>query len=177
MRILIIASELPPVASGVAHSVDRLVRGLREQGHEVDTLSSADAPYFSSGEVRLSALGGRLLRLARKIGRRYDLVNVHGPIPTISDVSLMLLWAIRRHGGPRILYTHHWTLEFDEGLLAGLDGAYMAAHQRLARLADHVVVDERGIRRSLRRQRRSSGFGGAVGRRLRPLPASGSHRL
>ena len=113
---------------------------MREQGHEVDTLSSADAPYFRSGEVRLSALGGRLLRLARKIARRYDLVNIHGPTPTISDVSLMLLRAIRRHGGPRILYTHHWTLEFDEGLLAGLDGPYMAAHQLLARLADHIVV-------------------------------------
>jgi hypothetical protein len=58
MRILIIASERPPVASGVAHSVDRLARGLRQHGHEVDTLSSADAPYLVSGEVRLSGLGG-----------------------------------------------------------------------------------------------------------------------
>jgi glycosyltransferase involved in cell wall biosynthesis len=141
MRILIIASELPPVASGIAHSSGRLVDGLREQGHQVDTLSSADAPYFRSGEVRLSGLGGKLIRLAQKIGRRYDLVNVHGPVPTISDVSLLLLWAIRRQGRPRILYTHHWTLEFDEGLLAGLDGPYMTAHQLLARLADHVVVE------------------------------------
>ena len=113
---------------------------MRQQGHQVDTLSSADAPYFASGDVRLSALGGRLLRRARKIARRYDLVNIHGPTPTISDVSLLLLRAIRRHGGPRILYTHHWTLEFDEGLLAGLDGPYMTAHQLLARLADHIVV-------------------------------------
>jgi glycosyltransferase involved in cell wall biosynthesis len=140
MRVLIIASEVPPTASGVAHCVDRLASGLRSHGHEVDTLSSADAPYFSSGDVRLSALGGRLLRSARKIADRYDLVNVHGPTPTISDVSLMLLWAIRRRGGPRVLYTHHWTLEFDSGPLAGLDGAYMAAHQRVARLADQVIV-------------------------------------
>jgi glycosyltransferase involved in cell wall biosynthesis len=140
MRILIIASERPPVASGVAHSVDRLARGLRQHGHEVDTLSSADAPYLVSGEVRLSGLGGRLLRLAHEIALRYDLVNVHGPVPTISDISLMLLRAIRRHGRPRVLYTHHCTLEFDGGLLAGLDGAYTAAHHLLARLADHVVV-------------------------------------
>lgn len=140
MRLLVIASERPPVVSGVAHSVDHLIRGLREQGHEVDTLSSADAPYFLSGEVRLSGLGGRLLRRAHRIARDYDLVNVHGPVPTISDVSLMLLRAIRRHGSPCILYTHHSTLEFDGGLFAGLDGAYTAAHQLLARLADHVVV-------------------------------------
>src|SRR5436190_22894833 len=114
MRILVIVSERPPVTSGVAHSVDRLVRGLRERGHQVDALSSADAAYFSSGNVRLSALGGRLLRRARKIARRYDVVNIHGPTPTISDASLLILGAIRRRGGPRIVYTHHWTLEFEE---------------------------------------------------------------
>lgn len=143
MRILVITSELPPVASGIAHSTDRLVHGLRRRGHEVDTLSGADAPGFRSGEVRLSTLGFKLLRLAPKI-RRYDVVNVHGPVPTISDVALVLLWAIRLLGGPRILYTHHWTLEFDEGLLAVLDGPYMAAHQLLVRLADRVVVESEG---------------------------------
>jgi glycosyltransferase involved in cell wall biosynthesis len=141
MRILVIASELPPVASGVARSTDRLIRGLRQHGHQVDILSNADAPYFRSGEVRLSALGGRLLRLAPKIATHYDLVNVHGPVPTISDVSLMLLRALRRNGRPRILYTHHWTLEFDRGFLASLDGPYMTAHHLLARLADHVAVE------------------------------------
>jgi glycosyltransferase involved in cell wall biosynthesis len=140
MRILIIASEYPPVASGVARSVDRLSRGLREHGHEVHVLSSGDAPYFVSGEVRLSALSGRLLRLAPAIADQYDLVNVHGPVPTISDFSLTLLRAIRRRGGPRLLYTHHSTLEFDGGVLAGLGSAYTAAHRLLARLADHVVV-------------------------------------
>ena len=44
------------------------------------------------------------------------------------------------HGKPRVLYTHHSTLEFDTGLLASLGGAYTAAHRLLARLADHVVV-------------------------------------
>jgi glycosyltransferase involved in cell wall biosynthesis len=144
MRLLIIASERPPVASGVAHSVDRLIRGLRERGHEVDPLSSANAPYFVSGEVRLSGLGGTLLRLARRIAKRYDVVNLHGPAPTISDVSLMLLRAIRRNGKPRILYTHHSTVEFDDGVLARLDGYYEMAHMQLARLADHVVVTTEG---------------------------------
>jgi glycosyltransferase involved in cell wall biosynthesis len=91
--------------------------------------------------VRLSALGGKLLRLAPGIGRRYDLINIHGPVPTISDVSLLLLGAFRRNGKPVIVYTHHWTLEFEGGLLAGLDGPYMAIHHRLARVADHVVVE------------------------------------
>jgi glycosyltransferase involved in cell wall biosynthesis len=140
VRFLIIASEAPPVASGLAHSVDRLVRGLRQRGHEVDTLSSADGPYLAFGEVRLSALGGRLLGLAHEIAGLYDVVNVHGPTPTISDISLGLLRAIRSDGRPRILYTHHSTLEFDAGLLAGLGAAYTAGHRVLARLADHVVV-------------------------------------
>jgi rhamnosyl/mannosyltransferase len=140
MRILIIASESPPVASGVAHSVDRLVRGLRQRGHEVDTLSSADGAYLVFREVRLSGLGARLLRLAHEIAGLYDVVNVHGPVPTISDISLALLRAIRSHGKPRVLYTHHSTLEFDTGLLASLGGAYTAAHRLLAHLADHVVV-------------------------------------
>jgi glycosyltransferase involved in cell wall biosynthesis len=140
MRVLIIASEYPPVVSGVARAVDRLVRGLREQGHEVDTLSSSDAPYLVAGEIRLSGLSGRLLRFAPEIARRYDLVNVHGPVPTISDFSLALLGIIRRHGRPRVLYTHHSTLEFDGGLLSGLGSAYTAGHRVLARQADHVVV-------------------------------------
>ena len=140
MRILIISSEKPPIASGVARSVDRLVRGLRGYGHEIDTLSRADAPSFIAGEARLSGLGGRLLRLAPEIAERYDLVNVHGPVPTISDFSLTLLRAVRRHGRPRVLYTHHSTLEFERGLISGLGSAYTAAHRLLARLADHVVV-------------------------------------
>ena len=140
MRILIIASESPPVVSGVAQSVDRLSRGLRGYGHEVDVISSADAPYFASGQVRLSGLSGRLMRLAPTIAREYDLVNVHGPVPTISDFSLTLLRTLRRKSSPRVLYTHHSTLEFDGGVLAGLGSAYTAAHSHLARLADHVVV-------------------------------------
>jgi len=141
MRILVIASEPAGAASGIAHSTQRLVEGLRRHGHQVETLSSADAPYFRSGEVRLSALGGRLLRLAPRADKYYDLINIHGPVPTISDVSLLLLAAMRRNGTPSIIYTHHWTLEFDDGLLAGLDGPYMTAHHRLARFADHIVVE------------------------------------
>ena len=140
MRILIIASELPPIASGVARSVGRLADGLRERGHEVETLSSADGPYFVSGGIRLSGLGGTLLRLADEIAQRYDVVNIHGPVPTISDTSLLLSRGIRRRGGTRVLYTHHSTLEFDGGLLAGLGTTYSAAHRLLARAADHVVV-------------------------------------
>ena len=139
MRILIIASESPPVASGVAHSVDRLVRGLRQRGHEVDTLTSADGPYLVIREVRLWARS-QAAGLAHEIAGLYDVVNIHGPVPTISDVSLGLLRAIRSHGRPRVLYTHHSTLEFDTGLLASLGSAYTAAHRVLAQLADHVVV-------------------------------------
>ena len=138
MRILIIASESPPVASGVAHSVDRLVRGLRQRGHEVDTLTSADGPYLVIREVRLSGLGARLLGLAHEIAGSMTWSTFTGrflPSPTSR-------WGYCGRSGAmtRVLYTHHSTLEFDAGLLASLGSAYTAAHRVLAQLADHVVV-------------------------------------
>ena len=177
MRILIIVSEYPPVASGVARSVDRLARGLRGYGHEVDILSGADAPYFVSGQVRLSGLGGRLLRLGPDIAGHYDLVNVHGPVPTISDC---LACAPAGHPSPR---------RAAGPLHPPLDARVRRRIARRARKRLHGRPSpagpprrprrrhQRGVRRPVRGQRRLPGLRGAVGRRRRALPAGGSHRL
>ncbi len=127
MRILIIASESPPVASGVAHSVDRLVpRAAPARARGRHASRAPTPPTSSPGRCACPGWAAGCLRLAPEIAGLYDLVNVHGPVPTISDFSLGLLRAIRRQGRPRVLYTHHSTLEFDEGLLAGLGSAYTA---------------------------------------------------
>ena len=175
MRILIIASESPPVASGVAHSVDRLVRGLRQRGHEVDTLRRR-RPLSRLGEVRLSGLGGRLLGLAHEIAGSTTWSTFTGrflPSPTSRWGSCGPSGA----AGPRVLYTHHSTLEFDAGLLAGLGSAIYGAHRPPGPPRGSRCRHERGVRRCIRGRPRSAGLGGAVGRRRRSLSASESQRV
>ena len=38
VRILIVASEAPPIVSGISRCVDRLTVGLRARGHHVDVI-------------------------------------------------------------------------------------------------------------------------------------------
>src|SRR3954463_492670 len=87
LRVLVLTSEAPPVVSGVSRCVDRLTTGLRERGHHVDVLSSAEFPRLVLGEWRLSSLAVRWPMIARRLSR-YDVVNLHGPIPTMSDAFL-----------------------------------------------------------------------------------------
>ena len=56
MKILLVASEAPPIKSGISRVVAELQNGLEARGHEVDVLSSVDIPRYSIGEFRLSTL-------------------------------------------------------------------------------------------------------------------------
>lgn len=138
LRILTIASELPPVRSGVARSAGRVADGLEASGHSVDRLSSADAWRRHIGEFRFSALGVRFMRIG-PILSSYDIVHVHGPAPFISD-AFLLRWATSRRGrrSTRLVYTHGFTLELDglERLCAGYD----RVTGPLLRCADAVTV-------------------------------------
>ncbi len=137
MRILIIASEAPPTNSGVSRCVARLADGLRERGHLVDILSSVQVPRLALGEVRLSTFAGHWKKLSSAV-RDYDLVNVHGPAPTISDVLLLGLSRLPRDQRPPVVYTHHCAID-----LPGLGVAcsmYNSTHRMLARRVDHVVA-------------------------------------
>jgi rhamnosyl/mannosyltransferase len=109
LRILVITSEAPPVVSGISRCVDRLTVGLRERGHRVDVLSSAEIPRLVLGEWRLSSLALRWPEVARRL-REYDVINLHGPVPTMSDAFLVLSRFLTRACRP-IVYTHHSALE------------------------------------------------------------------
>lgn len=106
LDVLIVTSEAPPIVSGISRCVDRLTGGLRERGHRVDVLSSVQIPRLMLGEYRFSAMVAYWRQISRLLAD-YDVVNLHGPVPTMSDVFLLLAGA--RRGTP-IVYTHHSAL-------------------------------------------------------------------
>jgi glycosyltransferase involved in cell wall biosynthesis len=105
MRILVIISEAPPIRSGVARVCEEINQRLRSAGHTVDTLSSLDIPRVQLGEVRLSSMVWRGFTDLLPRLREYDLIHIHGPAPTFSDMALLLAWLKQRSGGPPIVYT------------------------------------------------------------------------
>lgn len=160
MRILIVASEAPPVVSGVARSVGEIAAGLRSRGHDVRIISSAEAAGVRWDRLRLSTVGVRLGAAIRD-DEPYDVVSVHGPSPTISDLSLLRLLA--RRDAPPVVYTHHFAMHFDligvDLVAAGYDAALRAVARRcaavvtttesyaaeFARIADRVHVIPWGV--------------------------------
>ena len=123
LRILLISTEAPPIVSGVARVVGHLTRSLRAAGHEVDHLSGADLGRVTLGEVRLSGLALKWRSLLRDLGK-YDLVNLHGPAPTMSDAFLALHRWCRADRRPALVYTHHFDVHFE-----GAQSACACAHR------------------------------------------------
>jgi rhamnosyl/mannosyltransferase len=137
LRILEIATELPPVQSGVARSAGRIVEELRARGHTIDTITSADAPRHYFGEIRLSALATRWLRL-RRLVEGYDLVHLTGPAPLIAD-SLLARWRLAdRAALPPLVYTHGFSMHVDAAPRAS--ALYRRLTAPLMHAADAVVV-------------------------------------
>lgn len=139
MRILLVISEAPPVQSGVARVAEKLNNGLKGRGHHVDILSVQDIPRYEWGEVRLSSMPLKLPSLRERF-QSYDLIHLHGPVPTFSDV--FLLQGLRGLGRnrPKLVYTYHAPIDLRGFGLGLLTWAYNAIQERMARLADHVVV-------------------------------------
>jgi glycosyltransferase involved in cell wall biosynthesis len=140
MKILMIISEAAPIRSGVARVAEKLSRGLRNRGNQVDILSLQDVPRREFGEIRVSSMPLKI-GLLRERFHQYDLIHLHGPVPTFSDV--FLLWGLR--GGlnnhrPRLVYTHHAPIELNYLPLRPFIRVYNLLQERLANLADHVVV-------------------------------------
>lgn len=146
MRILIIVSEAPPIESGVARCTGQLTDGLRERGHDVDVISCVDVPRWCFGEFRFTGFAARWRWLSREL-HRYDVLNVHGPVPTMSDLALFLLRGRESHTRPSIVYTHHSDIDL-EGWGHACN-AYNAVHRSLARVADRVVVTSEAYRRKI----------------------------
>ena len=150
MKILLVISEAPPVKSGIARVADKLSRGLRAQGHHVDILSLQEVPRVEWGEIRLSSMPLKLPHLKERF-REYDLIHLHGPVPTFSDV--FLLWGLRGLGPtrPRLVYTYHAPIDLRSFPLLFLTQPYNKLQEWLARLADHVVVTTPAYRQRLSR--------------------------
>lgn len=74
--------------------------------NQVDILSLQDVPRVEYGEMRLSSMSFKLPELKERF-RSYDLISLHGPVPTFSDV--FLLWGLRGLGPnrPQLVYTYH----------------------------------------------------------------------
>lgn len=136
-RILVLASEQPPVTSGVARSVATLATELMVRGHEVDVRSANNAPRFVAGEFRFSGMAFDWPAIRRELSG-YDVVNLHGPAPTISDAFLALLAAMPRDERPPLVYTHHSNVDIRPWGPAC--AVYNRLHRRLAHHADQVVV-------------------------------------
>lgn len=136
LDVLVISSEAPPVVSGIARSVDRLAAGLRARGHRVDVLSSTQIPRLVFGEWRFSSLAARWPAIARQL-HQYDVINLHGPVPTMSDTFLVLSRFLSRARRP-IVYTHHSALD-----IYGVEwacAAYNRLHNQLSIRATAIVT-------------------------------------
>ncbi|MEZ5380572.1 MAG: glycosyltransferase family 4 protein [Microthrixaceae bacterium] len=142
MRVLLVASQLPPVTSGVARSVDRLRRGLTERGHHVEAVSALADRGLTHGEYRVHFISRRFARFAR-FTEGFDVVGLHGPSPFCSELFLARAALARRR--PGIVYTHHFQVMVESaargrGVLYRAQLGVNAAQERLARVADEVVV-------------------------------------
>jgi rhamnosyl/mannosyltransferase len=133
LRVLVVTSEAAPIVSGISRTVERIASGLRERGHSVDVLSSVQIPRLVLGEYRFSALAAWWPSISRRL-RDYDVVQLHGPVPTMSDVFLTL-GAGRR---APIVYVHHCPLAIrGKERLCEL---FNRIHRRLSRRAEMIVA-------------------------------------
>lgn len=134
--------------SGISKVGARLKSGLEALGHQVDVLSVQDIPRLAMGEVRLSSMLWHAPKLLLHRLDEYDIVHIHGPVPTFSDVAL-LFSALRPRAYTPVVYTHHSEIDL-HGLRLICD-IYNRAHKQLARLADQVLVSTPTYAERLRR--------------------------
>jgi glycosyltransferase involved in cell wall biosynthesis len=137
LDILIVTSEAPPIVSGISTCIGRLEKGLLDRGHNVTVLSSVQIPRITVGEWRLSSFAAHWRRIAREL-RDFDVVNVHGPIPTISDVFLRQVTRIPSYARPTVVYTYHSPIDIKSA--SRMSALYNRYHKALALRADHIVT-------------------------------------
>ncbi|HET9493691.1 MAG TPA: glycosyltransferase [Chloroflexia bacterium] len=134
-----LVSEAPPIKSGIARVAGELTERLRARGITIDVLSANEIPRWTFGEFRFSSLALHWPRIQRKLAD-YDILHIHGTVPTFSDIALPLgrLGLKLARPSTAIVYTHHSDID-----IAGLEvpaGIYNRLHSRLLGLADHVVA-------------------------------------
>lgn len=139
MRVLMLVSEAPPINSGIARVAGELTERLRARGVHVDVLSANEIPRWTFGEWRFSSLALRWPKIQAMLSS-YDILHVHGSVPTFSDLGLLLGRLGLSFSRPKtaIVYTHHSDID-----IAGLElptAIYNRVHTRILWLADHVVA-------------------------------------
>lgn len=138
LDILIVTSEAPPIVSGISTCIDRLATGLTAREHRVQVLSCAQIRRVAFGEWRVSSFVAHWPRIVRQL-RHFDVVNVHGPVPTMSDAFLWLTSQLPPHARPAIVYTHHSPIDIHGASLMSM--RYNKLHRALAlRAADRIVA-------------------------------------
>ena len=147
LRTLVLTSEGPPVVSGISTAVATLSEGLRQRGLVVDVVTRDDFPRLVRREIRISAFALFWPRFRRRL-RDYDVVNIHGPVPTMSEVFLVLARTLRGNR-PAIVYTHHSDLAIPR--LERCCRVYNRLTRRLAQSADAIVVSSGDYAEKLRR--------------------------
>lgn len=137
LDVLIVASEAPPIVSGISTCIERLASGLTQRGHRIRVLSSVQIPRLTVGEWRLSSFLAYWPRIARQL-KHFDVVNVHGPAPTMSDAFLRLSYLLPPHARPAIVYTHHSPIDIRGA--TRMSARYNKLHESLALGADRIVT-------------------------------------
>jgi glycosyltransferase involved in cell wall biosynthesis len=127
MRILVATEYLPPYVSGIANRCKNLVKGYRENGHQVTvfgpTGSDADVhvpsiPNIFYNHQRMFilpplSLVGQLLNFTQEVP--YDIVHVVGPL-CLAFVFLLPFFKLR---GVKIYVSYHVYLEYYKNLYFG----------------------------------------------------------
>ena len=137
LDILMVTSEAPPIVSGISTCIDRLEKGLTRRGHNVTVLSSVQIPRVTVGEWRFSSFAAHWRNIARDL-RDFDVVNLHGPIPTISDIFLRQITGIPSYMRPPVVYTYHSPIDIKSA--SRMSALYNQYHKKLAMRADRIVA-------------------------------------
>ena len=137
LDILIVTSEAPPIVSGISTCIGRLEKGLLDRGHSVTVLSSVQIPRITVGEWRFSSFAARWRRIARDL-QDFDVVNVHGPIPTMSDVFLRQVTRLPSYSRPPVVYTYHSPIDIKSA--SRMSALYNRYHNTLALKADRIAT-------------------------------------
>ncbi|GAC1466163.1 MAG: hypothetical protein PVSMB2_33280 [Ktedonobacteraceae bacterium] len=148
LRILVVATEAPPIRGGIARIVGALRDGFQQQGHHVDVLAYPQIGRIQFREVRLSSLIFKLPQLLRYINT-YDVIHVHGATPTVSDVALLLALFCKRRS--LVVYTHHMDLDFKP--IGFLNTVYNRLHHLLLASVDVVIASTWDNLNLLKRER------------------------
>jgi glycosyltransferase involved in cell wall biosynthesis len=137
LDILIVTSEAPPIVSGISTYIGQLAKGLTRRGHNVNVLSSVQIGGIALGEWRFSAFAAHWRRVARAL-KQFDVVNVHGPAPTMSDIFLRQVNRLPSYARPAVVYTHHSPIYIRNA--SWMSARYNQHHKSLALCADRIVT-------------------------------------